>query len=271
MGSAELPAFGKREGEGVRLLNARQDAVDEKSSTRPGNPPPPDPEEVSRMFGRIAGRYDLVNHLLTGGIDVRWRNRMVRAVAGTRPARVVDLATGSGDVAFALRRALPDHVEITGLDFCRPMLEEAERKKAARRHCPNLKFAFGDILQLPLDDGAADAVTISFGLRNLADRARGLREMRRILKKESGRLFILEFTHPARWMRPFYFPYLRHVLPRLAGCISGDVSAYRYLNTSIEGFPPKEQITEEIETAGFQDVRAHPMTGSIVTLHEARA
>ncbi len=231
----------------------------------------PDPAAVSGMFGRIAGRYDLVNHLLTGGIDVWWRRNLVRAVTASNPSRVVDLATGSGDVAFALRRALTDEVEIVGLDFCRPMLEEAEKKKQRRASCPNLNFAFGDILELPLDDGSADAVTISFGLRNLANRAKGLREMRRCLKPDTGRLFVLEFTQPARWIRPFYFPYLRHVLPCLAGWISGDVAAYRYLNTSIEGFPPAARITAEIESAGFREVRARSMTGSIVTLHEALA
>ena len=233
--------------------------------------PGPDPEAVSAMFGRIARRYDRVNRILTGGIDLRWRRALVRAVAAAEPARVIDLATGSGDVAFALHRALPKDVRILGLDFCRPMLEEAEKKKGRLNNVSNLDFDFGDVLELPIDDGTADAVTISFGLRNLADRALGLKEMRRILNPDTGRLFVLEFTQPARWIRPFYLPYLRHVLPRLAGCISGDVSAYRYLNTSIEGFPPAGEITQEIETAGFREVRARPMTGSIVTLHEARA
>ncbi len=230
----------------------------------------PDPAAVSNMFGRIARRYDLVNHLLTAGIDVRWRNRLVRAVAATSPDRVVDLATGSGDVAFALRRALPAEVDIAGLDFCRPMLDEAERKKNERGGGANLTFTFGDALDLPLPDAGTDAVTIAFGLRNLADRARGLREMHRVLRPGRGHLFILEFTQPARWIRPFYFPYLRHVLPRLAGCVSGDQAAYRYLNTSIEGFPSRESISREIEAAGFEDVRCQPMTGSIVTLHQAR-
>ncbi len=237
----------------------------------PETAPGPDPVAVNRMFGRIAGRYDLVNHLLTGGVDLAWRRALVRAVAAARPSRVVDLATGSGDVAFALRRALPPEVEILGLDFCRPMLDEAEKKKRRRQPCPNLNFVLGDVLDLPMEAGTADAATISFGLRNLTDRGRGLAEMRRILKKGTGRLYVLEFTQPARWIRPFYFPYLRHILPRLAGRISGDESAYRYLNTSIEGFPPAERISAEIEAAGFHHVRARAMTGSIVTLHQARA
>lgn len=231
----------------------------------------PDPEAIQSMFGRIAGRYDLVNHLLSGGIDRGWRRRLVNEVVAAHPSRVVDLATGSGDVAFALHSALPPATEIRGLDFCEPMLEEAGKKKARRNCAETLTFQRGDVLDLPLPDGFADVVTIAFGLRNLADRDRGLREMRRILRRGSGRLFILEFTQPARWMRPLYFSYLRHVLPRLAGWISGDPTAYRYLNTSIEGFPEKEKITSEIEAAGFSDVRARPMTGSIVTLHSARA
>ena len=170
------------------------------------------------MFGRIARRYDLANRLLSGGLDVWWRNRLVAAVRRGNPQTVLDLATGSGDVAFVLSGRLPAAVAITGMDFCQPMLDEAEGKKAAAGagRYANVTFRQGDGLALPLPDESFDAITISFGLRNLADRDRGLREMRRVLRP-GGRLFVLEFSQPHAWFRPFYFFYLQQILPRIAG------------------------------------------------------
>src|SRR5687768_5792888 len=128
----------------------------------------PDPLSVNSMFGRIARRYDLANRLLSGGMDVGWRRRLVASVRATEPRDVLDLATGSGDVAFALSRALPDTVRILGMDFCQPMPDEAELKKKAcgEKNFRNVRFQPGDILALPLADESVDVVTISFGLRN---------------------------------------------------------------------------------------------------------
>jgi demethylmenaquinone methyltransferase/2-methoxy-6-polyprenyl-1,4-benzoquinol methylase len=230
----------------------------------------PDPAAVNAMFARIAWRYDFANHLLSGGLDFTWRRRLVREVRRVNPASVVDLATGSGDVAFALRRALPATAEITGLDFCEPMLEIAERKKARAPSFAALRFAPGDLLNLPLADAAVDAVTISFGLRNAADRDRALREMHRVLRKPGGHLFVLEFSQPRRWFAPVYSPYLRHVLPRIAAWITGDKLAYDYLCGSIEKYPDHEAISREIRAAGFSAVRAIRMTLGTVALHVAR-
>src|SRR5690606_19571267 len=132
----------------------------------------------------IARRYDAANHLLSGGVDFWWRRRLIREVARCRPETVVDLATGSGDVAFALKKALPEKTRIIGLDFCAPMLAEAEKKKGNDPRYRDLEFGEGDILSLPLEDASADVVTIAFGLRNLADRDKGLREVHRVLKPE---------------------------------------------------------------------------------------
>ena len=222
------------------------------------------------MFGRIAGRYDLANRTLSGGCDLWWRHRLVREVTRLRPSLVVDLATGSGDVALALRKKLPPATRVLGLDFCEPMLEKARHKMPAVENLGPLSFEQGDILKLPLEDNSCDVVTIAFGLRNLADRHRGLCEMRRILRP-GGTLLILEFTQPARWFRPIYYTYLRHVLPRLAGWISGDRDAYEYLNNTIGAFPDKAGISAEMEKAGFRDVRAEGMTASIVALHQGVA
>ncbi len=229
----------------------------------------PDPQAVNSMFARIAGRYDLANHLLSGGADYWWRQRLVRAVHDARPRAVLDLATGSGDLAFALADGLPGSTKITGMDFCQPMLDEAVKKRAARPRWAAIEFRPGDGMALPLPDRSYDAVTISFGLRNMADRHQALSEMRRVLRPD-GRLFVLEFSQPVFWFRPFYYAYLKLILPTIAGLVTGDRTAYEYLGGSIELFPTRAGIAAEIHRAGFKSVHATPLTFGIVALHEAR-
>jgi demethylmenaquinone methyltransferase/2-methoxy-6-polyprenyl-1,4-benzoquinol methylase len=230
----------------------------------------PDPVAVKSMFGRIAQRYDVANHLLSGGIDHWWRKRLVKAVASQSPSRVLDVATGSGDVAFALGTRFADTVEIVGMDFCEPMLVEAEKKKnSAGSRFSRIQFRVGDGMNLPAEDGSFDAVTISFGLRNMADRHRSLSEMYRVLRP-SGTLFVLEFSQPQRWFRPIYFAYLRYLLPKLAGAVTGDRPAYDYLNATITEFPDHRTLAAEIRAAGFQSVKASRLTFGIVALHEAQ-
>ena len=218
------------------------------------------------MFGDIATRYDRANRFLSGGIDLYWRKRLVQAVAARQPAMVADLATGSGDVAFALQRRLGASATVHGYDFSEPMLDEARRKQQDDLLLRTIPFAFGDCLDLPLASDTVDAVTIAFGLRNLEDRAAGLREMRRILVP-GGALHVLEFTQPDAWMRPFYFLYLKALLPSLARLLTGNKDAYDYLAGSIESFPPRAQIKREIADAGFDPVQATGLTGGIVALH----
>lgn len=221
------------------------------------------------MFARIARRYDVANRLLSGGMDVSWRKRLVQAVARHAPHDLLDLATGSGDVAFALHQGIPNAPKILGVDFCQPMLDEAEKKKhAAAGRFASVTFRQGDALALPLPDASFDAVTISFGLRNLADRDRGLREMHRVLRP-GGRLYVLEFSQPQRWFRPLYYFYLAKILPRFAGIVTGDRGAYEYLNNTIAAFPDRAALAHEIRRAGFATVHATPMTFGIVALHEA--
>jgi demethylmenaquinone methyltransferase/2-methoxy-6-polyprenyl-1,4-benzoquinol methylase len=222
------------------------------------------------MFGRIAHRYDIANFLLSGGLDARWRRRLVSSVQRHAPHDVLDLATGSGDVAFALSRKLTSETTITGVDFCQPMLDRAEAKKRAapRGHYENVTFQQGDGLALPLADESYDAVTIAFGLRNLADRNRGLREMRRVLRP-GGRLYVLEFSQPAGWVRPIYYFYLRRILPLIAGVVTGNRGAYVYLNETIGEFPNRAALAKEISSVGFSEVHARPLTLGIVALHEA--
>jgi demethylmenaquinone methyltransferase/2-methoxy-6-polyprenyl-1,4-benzoquinol methylase len=222
------------------------------------------------MFGRIAPRYDLANRVLSGGIDLYWRFKLVEAVRRARPRNVLDLATGSGDVVFALQRALPEGTQLLGMDFCQPMLDEAELKQAAHPSPRGMiRFQPGDGLALPLPDQAFDAVTIAFGLRNMADRAQCLSELRRVLRP-GGTLFILEFSQAWALVRPFSDFHIRKVAPALAGWLTGDRAAYEYLGTSIEAFPGREKLSAEIRSAGFSTVTAAAMTMGVVALHVAR-
>ena len=228
----------------------------------------PEGKAVSQMFAGIAGRYDVANHLLSGGIDFYWRRVLTKMVQAFGPSNVVDLATGSGDVAFKLRDCLGAKVAIKGLDFCEPMLDEARRKRANHAAYSDLEFAFGDCMELPLTDNSVDAVTISFGVRNFEDRQKGLKEILRVLRP-GGHLFVLEFSQPDRWFRPIYYCYLKYILPLVAAVATGDKSAYDYLAGTIENFPTKEALSEQLKIAGFETVEATGVTFSIIAIHEA--
>lgn len=221
------------------------------------------------MFAGIAGRYDLANHLLSGGVDFYWRRILTGMVKAFGPKEVVDLATGSGDVAFKLRDRLGPEVPVTGLDFCEPMLNEARLKRAKKTNYADLIFDFGDCMALPLPDNSVDAVTISFGVRNFEDRQKGLKEILRILRP-GGQLYVLEFSQPDRWFRPIYYFYLKYILPWIAALATGDKSAYDYLAGTIENFPTKEALAGQLELAGFDQVDATGLTFSIVAIHVAR-
>ena len=227
--------------------------------------PSPGPAEgkgaaVRRLFGAIARRYDLANHLLSGGLDFWWRRRAAKTVRGWHPARVLDLATGSGDLALALARMCPD-AEVLGADFCLPMLLAARRKGVA-----NLVQADG--MSLPLPDAAFDAVTIAFGLRNMESWQRGLAEIARVLRP-GGHLLVLDFSIPRPPLRTLYRLYLHRVLPAFARLLTGDRGAYEYLGASIEEFPTGIAMNALIEAAGFSDARCEPLTGGVVSLYTA--
>lgn len=227
----------------------------------------PDPDVVRATFEGIAPRYDLANHLLSGGLDFLWRRRLIREAKTDQPRNVLDLATGSGDVALALRKALSVEAQITGLDFCPPMLAEAERKRIAAGHSPDsLRFLQGDCLSMDFPDDSFDLVTIAFGLRNLCDRAIGLSEMQRVLRP-GGRLLILEFSQPFFFLRPFYYLYLRLILPLFARWVTGDRKAYEYLGSSISGFPDRFGLAEELRQANFGKISFVSLTGAVVALH----
>jgi demethylmenaquinone methyltransferase/2-methoxy-6-polyprenyl-1,4-benzoquinol methylase len=218
------------------------------------------------MFGRIAPRYDLLNHLLSFNIDRWWRARTVKRVEGvlSRPdARVLDLCCGTGDLMLALetRRGAP----VLGSDFSHPMLLEARRKVSTKRRS-SVVFE-SDALHLPLADASLDLVTIAFGFRNLANYRDGLRELLRVLRPD-GTAAILEFSQPkSRLIAAGYDFYSRQVLPRVGGWISGSPEAYTYLPESVRKFPGAEELASEMREAGFQCVEFERMMCGIVALH----
>ena len=227
----------------------------------------PEGAKVQKMFAGIAKRYDFANLLLSGGCSFYWTRRLVAQVKRFAPKEIADLATGSGDVAFELKRRLPD-ARVRGFDFCEEMLAVARERAEKIPGAETIEFAFGDCMALPLEDASVDAVTIAYGVRNFEDRPRGLREIRRMLKP-GGKVFILEFTQPAAWFRPIYFLYLKFLLPLVARAVTGDKKAYDYLAGSIEAFPRKERLAAELRDAGFSSVRAIGLTASIVAIHVA--
>lgn len=232
----------------------------------------PEGTKVRKMFAGIAKRYDWANLLLSGGCSRYWTRAIASQVVrnlSNKKCIIVDLATGSGDVAFELKRRLPDsHSLVRGYDFCDEMLNVARERAKKTPKAEQISFALGDCMALPLDEASADAVTIAYGVRNFEDRLRGLREIRRILKP-GGKAYILEFTQPARWFRPFYYVYLKFFLPLIAHVVTGDKKAYDYLAGSIEAFPPKEKLSAELKDAGFTSVSAYGLTASIVAVHVA--
>ncbi len=221
---------------------------------------------VRAMFGRIAPRYDLANHVLSLNLDRWWRAQTVSRVRPIleRPgARALDLCCGTGDLLLALEAR--SAAAVMGSDFCHPMLLAASAKVARRkRRCPLFE---SDALALPLPDNALDLVTVAFGFRNLADYQAGLREMYRVLKP-SGVAAILEFSQPGNTaFGKLYGFYSRRVLPRIGAALSGSRDAYNYLPASIEKFPSAEDLAARMRAAGFRTVEFFRMTGGTVALH----
>ena len=226
---------------------------------------------VREMFGRIAPRYDLLNHLLSLDVDRAWRRQVAKkftAILHDPSARVLDLCCGTGDLALAFRAEAPAGAGIVGSDFVPEMLDRA-RTKAARAGA-NVAFVEADALALPFGEASFELVSCSFGFRNLANYERGLAEIIRVLKP-GGVAAILEFAEPTgKIFGKLYRFYFRHVLPRLGGLISGDVSAYTYLPDSVGRFPSPEELQRLFEKTGFSGVCFERWTGGIVTLHTVR-
>ena len=222
-------------------------------------------EGVRAMFAGIALRYDLLNHLLSANIDRRWRRLVAERV---RPAlkgggRALDVACGTGDLSLTISAECG--AEVAGLDFCRPMLDIARRKSAEQGRA--IPFVEADALALPFADRTFDAVTIAFGLRNLASVERGLGELFRVAKP-GGMVCVLEFSQPVvPVLRGLFRLYFTRVLPRLGGWVSGSRGAYEYLPDSVSRFPDQARLAGMMRAAGFERVEYKNLTGGIAALH----
>jgi demethylmenaquinone methyltransferase/2-methoxy-6-polyprenyl-1,4-benzoquinol methylase len=216
---------------------------------------------VRRAFAAIAGRYVLTNHVLSLGIDVLWRKATARSVAALQPQVVLDVATGSGDLAEAIQKACPQ-ATVVGLDFSAPMQQEAQKR--GLRH-----LMVADAMNLPIGDATADVLTVAFGLRNMASWPDALREMSRVLRP-GGSLFVLDFSLPSQpLMRKAHLFYLRKVMPKVAGAITGERGAFEYLCNTIEQFPSGESMCRMIRENGFSKADARPLTAGIASLYHA--
>jgi demethylmenaquinone methyltransferase/2-methoxy-6-polyprenyl-1,4-benzoquinol methylase len=233
-----------------------------------------DARRIRRMFAEISPRYDFLNHFLSLNTDRSWRRKAARELALSPGSTVLDVCTGTGDLALELTSALRGSQEslVVGTDFTPEMVRIGERKRA-RRGVRNLCLLLADTLMLPFADRTFDAVTVAFGIRNLRDLRHGLREMLRVLRPE-GQVAVLEFSMPQRaWLRQAIAPYFHRILPRLGGWISGTPSgreAYTYLPRSIGEFPSPEQFSRILLECGFCDVRRVSLTLGIALLHIAR-
>ncbi len=221
---------------------------------------------VERMFSAIAPRYDFLNRLLSAGRDRAWRREAIRATRLPAGGRLLDVCTGTADMALEAARQFPT-AQLVGVDFSRPMLALGLQKVARAGLESRIRLEVAPAEALPFPDGAFDAATIAFGLRNIPDHPRGLRELFRVIKP-GGRAVILEFTTPQRRLfRAVYLWYFHQVLPRIGRLVSGHPSAYTYLPASVAGFPSPHDLASSMREVGFSDVSYRLMTAGIVAVH----
>ena len=232
--------------------------------------PDKSPERIAGMFDAIAPRYDLLNHLLSAGLDRRWRAAALRSLQLTGRETLLDVCCGTADVALEGRRSRPAAARVVGVDFSGAMLARGLQKVTAAGEAGRITLVRGDAMRVPVADRSVDAVTVAFGIRNVQRPEIACGEMARMLRP-GGRLAILEFGVPRiPGIKPLYLWYITHVLPRVGRFISGYTAAYSYLPASVGTFAPPAEFMQTLRDAGFSDVRADSLTFGIVYLYTAR-
>jgi demethylmenaquinone methyltransferase/2-methoxy-6-polyprenyl-1,4-benzoquinol methylase len=228
------------------------------------------PARIAAMFDAIAARYDFLNHLLSAGIDRRWRRRAIASLSLTGRERVLDVCTGTADLAIEAVRRQPAARTVVGVDFAGAMLRVGHEKVARAGLGDRVALIRGDAADLPVASESVDALTIAFGIRNVENITAACGEMRRVLRP-GGRLAILEFAIPATpWVRAVYLWYFNHVLPSIGRIVSRDTGAYRYLPASVSAFATPGEFVTILRTGGFDEIAVVPLTLGIVFLYTAR-
>jgi demethylmenaquinone methyltransferase/2-methoxy-6-polyprenyl-1,4-benzoquinol methylase len=238
------------------------------SQVKPYSPEGSKKEQVAEMFNAISPKYDALNRILSVGIDQIWRRKTVREIRATGATQILDVATGTADLALALADGIPGS-KVVGVDISAGMLDVGRQKVRARRKDDRVRLDLGDGEQLPYDDASFGAITVAFGVRNFENLEQGLRDMHRVLQP-AGTLAVLEFSQPTLWpFRPLYLFYFKNILPRIGRLISKDASAYTYLPDSVEAFPYGEAFATKLRDAGFTAVRIRPLSLGIASLYVA--
>jgi len=224
-------------------------------------------DQVAEMFNNIAGRYDFLNHFLSLGIDKGWRRKAIAEAAKVQPKMILDVATGTGDLAIQASKLNPD--QIIGVDIAEQMLEVGRKKISEHQLSGKITLQYGDSEALPFDTGKFDVVTCAYGVRNFEHLEAGLRDMHRVLRK-GGKVVILEFSQPVNFpIKQLYKFYFRHILPSLGKLVSKHSRAYTYLPESVMAFPQGVVFCDLLEKCGFKDAKAQPLTFGITTLYTA--
>lgn len=220
---------------------------------------------VRSLFDSIASRYDLLNHLLSGGIDLYWRRKAIQTLYILKPKRILDIATGTGDFAIASMKLKPD--EVIGLDISEAMLKIGQKKISEKNLSQFIRLETGEVEQIRFDENSFDAAIVAFGARNFENLERGLQEMHRVLRK-AGMIVVLEFSKPKNFpFKQLYFFYFKYILPMIGRFISHHKEAYQYLPDTVMQFPDGEAFLERLRYAGFHSVQEQRLTFGIATIY----
>lgn len=224
-------------------------------------------QQVAKMFNNIAGSYDLLNHVLSAGIDIIWRKKAIKILGKNKPKQLLDIATGTGDFAFEALALNPD--KIIGVDISEGMLAVGKEKVAKRGLSDKMELMYGDSENLPFEDNTFDGVTVSFGVRNFENLLKGLTDIYRVTKP-GGQAVILEFSKPKKFpIKHLYNLYSRYIMPTVGRLISKDKTAYTYLPESVAAFPEGQAFLDYLKQAGFSAPQQKRLSGGIATIYYA--